>query len=161
MTAPWEKYLQKIYYDPANPISFAGPRRLYDFIQKDKKFALTHAQIKKWIQNQESYSRNKNVRRKFQRGKVIVSGIDDQFDADLASFIPYGSSNDDYKYLLAVIDIFSRYAWVEPLKSKKANEIIAAFNRIISQGRKPQLLRTDAATDFTSTPFQKYVKSKK
>ena len=92
---------------------------------------------------------------------VIVSGIDDQFDADLASFISYANDNDGYKYLLVVIDIFSRYAWVEPIKDKTANEIVQAFNKIISEGRIPRRLRTDGATDFTSKKFQDYVKSKK
>ena len=86
--------------------------------------------LKKWIQNQESYSRNKAVKRKFQRGKVVVAGIDDQFDADLASFISYADENDGYKYLLAVIDIFSRYGWVEPIKDKTAIQVISAFDKI-------------------------------
>ena len=89
-----------------------------------------------------------------------MSGIDDQFDADLASFISYADDNDGYKYLLVVIDIFSRYAWVKPIKDKTANEIVQAFNQIISEGRVPRRLRTDGATDFTSKKFQDYVKSK-
>ena len=38
---------------------------------------------------------------------MIVAGIDDQFDADLASLVYYADDNDGYKYLLVVIDIFS------------------------------------------------------
>ena len=49
---------------------------------------------------------------------MIVAGIDDQFDVDLASFISCADENDGYKYLLVVIDIFSRYGWVQPLKDK-------------------------------------------
>ena len=59
-----------------------------------------------------------------------------------------------------VIDIFSRYAWIEPIKDKTAKEIVKAFNKIISKGRKPRRLRTDAAKDFTSKGFQEYLKSK-
>ena len=113
------------------------------------------------MQKQNSYSINKTAKRNFQRSRVIISGIDDQFDADLASFIPYSDDNDGYKYLLVVIDIFSRYAWIEPIKDKTANEIVKAFNKIISEGRIPHRLRTDGATDFTSKKFQDYVKCKK
>ena len=81
---------------------------------------------KKWIQKQESYSLNKGLKRKFQRGRVVVEGIDDQFDIDPASLIYYADENDGYKYLLVVIDIFSHYGWVEPLKDKTANEIVKA-----------------------------------
>ena len=132
-----------------------------DFIKKDGKYKISHSQLKKWLQKQNSYSINKTAKRNFQRSCVIVSGIDDQFDADLASFISYANDNDGYKYLLVVIDIFSRYAWVEPIKDKTANEIVQAFNKIISEGRIPRRPRTDGATDFTSKKFQDYFKSKK
>ena len=136
----WEKYLEKIYFNPSHPASFQSPLRLYHTVKKEGKFKISHAQIKKWIQNQESYSRNKAVKRKFQRGKVVVAGIDDQFDADLASFISYADENDGYKYLLAVIDIFSRYGWVEPIKDKTAIQVISAFDKILKKGRKPRHL---------------------
>ena len=106
------------------------------------------------IQKQESYSCNKGVKRNFQRGRVIVAGIDDQFDADLASLIYYADNNDRYKYLLVVIDIFSRYGWVQPLKDKTAKEIVSAFDKILKEGGIPKRLCTDAAKDFTSERFQ-------
>ena len=60
-----------------------------------------------------------------------------------------------------MIDIFSRYGWVEPLKDKTANEIVKAFDKVLQEGRIPKRLRSDSAKDFTSEKFQKYVKSKK
>ena len=89
-----------------------------------------------------------------------MEGIDDQFDIDLASLIYYADDNDGYKYLLVVIDIFSRYGWVEPLKDKTAKEIVKAFDKIIQEGRIPKRLCSDAAKDFTPGQFQKYVKNK-
>lgn len=156
----WEKYLEKIYFDPAHPDSFAGPVRLYQAVKKEGKYKISHSQIKRWIQKQESYSRNKGVKRRFERSKVIVAGIDDQFDADLASFISYADENDGYRYLLAVIDIFSRYAWVEPIKDKTSQEMIRAFDKILSEGRIPKRLRTDAGREFTSAAFQDYLNTK-
>ena len=130
-------------------------------LKKEEKYRLSHSQIKRWLQKQNSYSINKTAKRNFQRSRVIVSGIDDQFDADLASFIPYSDDNDGYKYLLVVIDIFSRHAWIEPIKDKTANEIVKAFNKIISEGRIPHRLRTDGATDFTSKNFKIMLNLKK
>ena len=60
--------------------------------------------------------------------------------------------------MLVVIDIFSRYGWVEPLKDKSAINITKAFNKILKKGRKPRILRTDAATDFTSKKFQNFLR---
>ena len=134
---------------------------MYKIVKKEGKHKISHSQIKKWIQKQESYSLNKGLKRKFQRGRVVVEGIDDQFDIDLASLIYYADENDGYKYLLVVIDIFSHYGWVEPLKDKTANEIVKAFDKVLQEGRIPERLCSDSAKDFTSEKFQKYVKSKK
>ena len=159
--APWEDFLRQIYYDPSHPASYEGRKALYNAVKKDGRFRVSHSQIKKWLQNQSTYSLNKAVKRNFTRGRVIVSGIDDQWDADLASFSRYEDANDGYRYLLVVIDIFSRYAWVEPIKDKSARRIVAAFNRILSKGRSPRRLRSDAARDFTSKIFQRYLKTQK
>ena len=158
--ANWEKYLEKIYFNPEHPASFEGPLRLYKVVKEEVKFKISHSQIKTWIRKQESYSRNKGVKRKFQRGRVIVAGIDDQFDADLASFISYADENDGYKYLLVVIDIFRRYGWVQPLKDKSSNEVVKAFDKILTEGRKPKHLCTDAGQEFTKNSFQEYLKTK-
>ena len=45
--------------------------------------------------------------------------------------------NKGIKYLLCAIDLFSKYAWVIPLKDKKGTRIVNAFQKIISKGRKP------------------------
>ena len=153
-------YLQKIYYDPSHPASYEGAANLYDIVKREAKYNISHRQIKEWLQNQDAYSLNKAIKRNFQRGRVIVSGIDDQWDVDLASFARDSEENDGYKYLLVVIDIFSRYAWIEPLKNKTAKIIVRAFNKILSEGRTPRRLRSDAATDFTSKEFQKNLKLK-
>ena len=156
----WEKYLKDIYLNPSHPASFGSPDRLYKIVKKEEKYKISHSQIKKWIQKQESYSLNKGGKRKFQRGRVIVEGIDDQFDIDLASLNYYADENDGYKYLLVVIDIFSHYGWVEPVKDKTAKEIVKAFDKILQEGRISKQLRSDSAKHFTAEQFQKFVKSK-
>ena len=148
--ATWREYLKKIYCNPKNPSSFEGVDKLYKQAKRDGQFKISKSKIKKWLQNQQSYTLHRHVNRNFRRGKVLVEGIDDQFDADLASMADYEKSNDGYKYLLVVIDTFSGYAWIEHLKNKTANSIVRVFNKILSEGRKPRRLRTDAATDFTS-----------
>ena len=58
----WEKYLRDIYLDPSHPAGFSNPRTLYKVVKKEGKHKISHSQIKKWIQKQESYSRNKSVK---------------------------------------------------------------------------------------------------
>ena len=50
---------------------------------------------------------------------------------------PLSKYNKGNKYLLCGIDLFSKYAWVIPVKDKKETSIVNAFKKIISEGRKP------------------------
>ena len=58
MTTPatWREYLKKIYFNPNNPGSFESVDKLYKQVKKEGKFQLSHSKIKKWLQNQKSYS---------------------------------------------------------------------------------------------------------
>ena len=78
----------------------------------------------------------------------------------MASIISYADENDGYKYLLLVIDIFSRYGRVQPLKDKSSKEVVKAFDKILTEGRKPKHLCTDAGREFTNNSFQEYLQTK-
>jgi hypothetical protein len=58
---------------------------------------------------------------------VIVSGSNEQLDVDLVDMQPLSKDNDGIKCLLVAIDVFSRYAWVEPLKNKTAKQVGVAL----------------------------------
>jgi len=64
---------------------------------------------------------------------VIVSGPNEQLDVDLADMQSLSKDNDRIKYLLVAIDVFSRYAWVEPLKNKTAKEVERGLMIILNQ----------------------------
>jgi transcription antitermination factor NusG len=88
------------------------------------------------------------VIRKFKRNHVVVEGIDSQWDADTMDMSSFASNNDGYKHVLLMIDIFSRYVWVEPLKTKTGKEMVKAMTNILSRDRRPLLLRSDKGTEF-------------
>ena len=56
--------------------------------------------------------------------------------------------NKGIKYLLCAIDLFSRYAWVIPLKDKKGTSIVNAFKKLIPEKRKPNKIWVDEASEF-------------
>jgi hypothetical protein len=99
------------------------------------------------------YSLQKPVRRRFQRKKVITDGIDDQWDADLMDMSKYASKNEEFAYILVVIDIFSKYTWLRPLKNKKGNAMSRAFGETLEEGKRPSRLRTDKGQYFQSREF--------
>lgn len=112
-------YVFKIWTDPVHPAAFAGPEKLYKVIRKEGKYNIGLGTIKINLSQKESYTVQKPVRRNFPRNRVIVSGLDDQWDVDLASMENVAQYNDNVKFLLILIDIFSRFLMVKPLKNKK------------------------------------------
>ena len=98
--ASWEQYLKKIYYDSSNPASFAGSDKLYRFVRKDGKFVLSKYKIKKWLQRQEPYSLQRPIKRPVKRNRVVVIGIDDQWDVDLMDMTKFSKYNRGYYFIL-------------------------------------------------------------
>ena len=97
--------MEKNYFDPSHPASFKGPNKLHQVVVKEGKHKISLSQIRKWLQDQESYRLMKPMRRKIKRMRVIVTGLHDQYDAGLADFIGYSNANDGIRYLLVIIDV--------------------------------------------------------
>ena len=67
--------------------------------------------------------------------------------------------NKGFRFLLCVIDIFSKYAWVIPLKDKKGASIVNAFQKILKESdRKPNKIRVDKGSEFYNSSFKKWLK---
>ena len=134
---PWEHYLHCIYFDPQHPASFKGANKIYHAIKEDGRYRLPPSKIHTWLQNQESFSLYKPVHREFKRLRVIVGGLHDQYDTDLADMQKLKEKNDGVRFLLIIIDVFSHHLWVELLLNKTEESVIEAFRHIFQ--RTPKL----------------------
>ena len=97
----------------------------------------------------------KPVTRKFQR-RVNVSTIGEIWAADLIDMQAYSKDNNGIKYLLTVIDIFSKFVWIIPLKRKTGQEVANAFSSILKEGR-PSKMWVDKGREFYNKDVQKLV----
>ena len=156
-----EKTLASIYLDPSHPASFGGLDAAYQAVKEKGKNKISHKTVQDWLSEQDVYTLHKPARRQYKRSRVIVFGIDEQFQADLADVQNLSQYNKGYKYLLTCIDIFSKYAWVVPLKTKQGQELVKAFQTILASGRKPSKLQTDQGTEFLNRVFQKFLREHK
>lgn len=105
---------------------------------------------------------HRRVRKNFKRRSYIMRGIDDTFQADLVEMIPYAKFNNNYRYILCVIDTFSKHAWVMPLKNKTAEEVTSAMQKIFDKdNRIPKNLHTDQGKEFYNIKFQNLMKKYK
>ena len=87
---------------------------------------------------------HKPIIRKFSRRKVHSPFIDNIWGADLADTQLISKLDKGFRFLLCVIDIYTKYAWVIPLKDKKAITITDAFQKIEDESkRKPSKISTD------------------
>ena len=101
-----DDYLASVYYDPKRTGGFGGVDRLYKDVNKEGKFNISFTQIKQWLMKQDAYTLHKPIRRRFKRNRVIVGGIDQQWQMDLADLQSMQKFNDGYCYLLVYIDVF-------------------------------------------------------
>ena len=141
-----ETRLLKDYGDPAVSGSLGGVQR---FARAHK---LPLGKVRETLEGDLGYTLYKPRRRHFPTLPVIVFGIDEQWAADLIEVINIAKSNRGYRYLLTVVDVFSKYAWVEPVKNKTGHDVTIVFERILkgSQSRQPQNLQTDNGEEFTT-----------
>ena len=137
-----EQTLKKIYYDPKRPAGFASISKLA------KASGYSKAKVKQWLKAQPTYTLHRQARKRYPTRKYIVHTLDEQWQADLADVTLLARENNGYRFILTVIDIFSRYAWARPLKSKRGEEVAAAFEDIFQEGRIPKRIQTDQGKEF-------------
>ena len=68
--------------------------------------------------------------------------------------------NKGIKYLLCAIDIFSKYAWAVHLNDEKVTSIVNVFQKIISEGRKPNKIWVDEGGEFYNNLFKEVFENK-
>lgn len=104
---------------------------------------------------------HRKVVTKFRRRKVISAFPGQIFSADLVDMQAWADENNGYKYILNVIDIYSRYVWSRALKNKTAKSVLDAFKDIVdSAGKAPQHLWVDKGSEFYNKDLKAYAKKK-
>ena len=109
-----------------------------------------------WAQNLAN-ELHQPIRRQFPKRRVISYGIDNIWAADLVEMGKFSKWNKGTKYLLMVIDVFSKFGWIRPLKDKRGQTVADAFRSIFAERsgaepskarRKPKMLWTDKGSEF-------------
>jgi len=92
------------------------------------------------------------ARKNYNRRAVNVYGKNDLWQADLIEMIQFSRKNNGYKYILCVIDCFTKFAWAIPLKSKTAKEVTNAMSKLL-RNRSPKLIQLDNGKEFYNSIF--------
>ena len=142
------------YVDPSEPGS------LGDVNAFAKAYKIAQTKAKQQVEQLLSYTLHKPRRRRFPTLPTKVFSINEQFVMDLVDLQKLAKYNNGYKYLLTVIDVFSKYAWVEPLKSKRATALFDALQRLWTRlgPRQPQKVQTDSDSEFYNAKVKAFFK---
>lgn len=140
--------MEEIYYNSKAPGSYSGEHSFRRYARSSRRA------IVQFLREQPAYTLHRSSRKKFRRRRTFAKGIDDLFQADLTDLTSLSSHNDSYRYLLTCIDVFSRFAWAVPLRTKSAREVTSAFEQNILNQRKCRMLQTDKGTEFYNDTFQ-------
>lgn len=101
-----------IYLDVKNPASYSS-------------------NVKAFVEQKKSISLHKRRINNFVRRKIIIPGPFHSISCDLIDYSMYSTKNNGYKWILCVVDMFSRFAYVRALKNKKADTVAKQLDRII------------------------------
>jgi hypothetical protein len=100
---------------------------------------------------------HRRIKHKYQRRKVEVHSLDSIWAADLCEMI----KENGYHYILTVVDLWSKYAWGIPLKSKDGRTVKSALEFVINDSNRcPQFLWTDKGKEFYNSVFKSYLEEK-
>ena len=100
-------------------------------------------------------------RKRFPRMRTLTFGINDLWQSDLVDMQKLSRQNGGYKYILMVIDTFSKRGWARPLKSKHADSVVQAFESVLKQASSlPRVknLQTDDGKEYMNSKFKTLMK---
>ena len=106
------------------------------------------------------HSQNKRITKKiFPRRRVVARFKDDLWQADLIEYDSFKYQNNGYRFILLVIDVFSKVIYVEALKRKTGDQTSMAMDKILQRADSPVMLVTDGGREFFNSHFFKVMVS--
>lgn len=143
--------LKKSYTSPGHPIAFSG-------VQSIKKYypLLSLSDIENVLSEIESYTLQREYHRS-QRNPSYSHFKRYQWQIDLIDIQQLSEQNDNYRYLLAAIDTFTRFAYVRPVLDKTSKSVLGAFKSMLADaGSNPYTLVMDRGLEFRNSDFMQF-----
>ena len=152
--------LRRIYRDPADPGGLGVIDQLLRRAQQLNVPGVNRHVVEQFLNGEQAYTLHRTARKRYVRNQTYVAGSDGQWQADLANMQAIARENKGARYLLTVIDVFSKFAWVSPVKSKDAASVTEAFEQVLASAapRHPTRIQTDKGKEFFNSAFAALMK---
>lgn len=156
----WKKELKKIYSTPGESGAFSSVSKLHDILKVRGFVDVTLKQVQNWLNDTYTYAIHRTRPVTFNRNVIVAEFIDHNWQADILFLADLATFNDKKPCILVCIDVISRYAWAEPMPSKKGKDTAKAFQAILNRSapRHPVKLQTDKGTEFYNKDFKDVLK---
>jgi len=118
--------ISRLYYDGPRPSGFSTLRKLRSATVKKSK-PKSDDVITDWLVKRNAYGLLGPVRKHFARNSCTVSYVMNVWECDLLDVQAYAKYNDNYRYILSVIEVFSKYLHLIPIKIKRGPSVATAF----------------------------------
>lgn len=148
LTEKTKELLNTVYYKEKN---FVGRDKLYNLV-KDKEDAPTKQEVADWLNDQEVHQLHVKPKKSVGVAPIITSKPNVYYQMDLADMGSYSSHGK--RYIIAIIDAFTKQAYASALTSKSEKSVLKGFHSLLSQlkknGKTIKILQTDNGSEFLS-----------
>ena len=139
--------LRSIFYNIRNPAAYSSINNLFKEARKQTNL-IQRKDVDEYLSTQFPYTLHRRVVKKVRRNPIVVSCPEELVQADLIDMQSLAEYNNGIKYILTLIDVFSKKAFAYPLKNKGSFEVVGALTKFFNQHFVPEKLQTDAGKEF-------------
>ena len=143
---------KSLYTDPDFSGAFSGANTFYRAL-KNVDPSVKKKDVDEYLKSNKAYTLHKVVRRPTKFRRVYTKGIKYLYQIDLIDIPKLAYENDGKKYLITVIDTFSKYAWVYPTATKQGKEVYDQLKALLLVER-PDKCQTDLGREFYNKTFK-------
>lgn len=127
------RFVNKLYFDPQSIISYSGFHSFYYKIRPFLPSHVTKQMVENILLSHPAYYENKPARKRFRRNNLHVQTPFQELQMDTADMTKLKTTNKNFGYLLCIVDAFSRFAAVVPVKSNKSENTAKAFQQYLTK----------------------------
>ena len=151
--------LKKLYRDPKFPASFTGQERFFN-AQKQQNPSLSRKKVNRQLRAVDSYTLHKPTKKPKLYRRIYTKGINYLYQCDLVDLSAFQQDNDGYKWIITIIDTFSKKAWAFKMKRKTGQSIVEVMTPFLRENT-PQKIQFDEGLEFYNSLFLKLLKKHK
>lgn len=149
-----DSILEKLYNDPRTMLN--GRDRFYARVSQDYA-GITKVQVMNFLKRHETYQLHRPVYKQKVVRPIITTRPKQLFEIDLIDMSNEEYWNNGVHWLLTIIDVFSKFAYVIPLKNKEAETVADAIYPLLAKEH-PTVIQSDRGSEFISDRFKEMMK---